>query len=85
MLSWSHSFHLGGAKEIDLAEVLRRKENPLSHISNNIIHISIQFLVSCLEHLYRETEKESTKYPCALDSRGTILEKEIKQTKVTAC
>ena len=51
-----------------------------------IIHIFIQFLVSCLEHLYRETEKESTKYPCALDSRGTILEKEIKQTlKVTTC
>ena len=51
----------------------------------NLIHIFIQFLVSCLEHLYRETEKESTKYPCALDSRGTILEKEIKQTNVTAC
>ena len=43
--------------------------------NNIIIHIFIQFLVSCLEHLYRETEKESTKYPCALDSRGTILEK----------
>ena len=53
--------------------------------NNIIIHIFIQFLVSCLEHLYRETEKESTKYPCALDSRGTILEKEIKQTNVTAC
>ena len=54
-------------------------------LSSKIIHIFIQFLVSCLEHLYRETEKESTKYPCALDSRGTILEKKLKQTKVTAC
>ena len=65
------------AKGTDLLEMyLGPSRGSLRTNSYKFTYLFI-FLVSCMEHLYRKTEKGKYNISSALDSRGTNLEKHL--------